>query len=445
MTRSRGGVWGVVALCAALACACPDPAAAQSATPEQAALLPRMLRAPGDHDVTFDYYRASAEAGDYEAAIGALDRLLYFNPKLVRAKYELGLMYFRLGSYATASQYLNDALSSPDLEPDTRAAIEALLPQAEKQLEQSRWSGLFQTGFRVQSNASYVPDRLAVRLGGQDILLTAPNNRRSDTSFFFIMSVGNDYDFLNQRGDILETRFTGFVTKLSTFSQYDVGLFDASIGPRLALAPDALPGWTVKPYLAAGAAFVGGGYYTSAGGGGVTLRVPAAPGISLDPFVEARTVDFANGFFAPAATRNSGSAVIAGIGTTAVVNDALSVESRGYVTQAAARFGYQTFHQYSGELAVNLRFDPPAEFIPFKWTLAPFGKVSWSDFDAPNPFVDPTIRRRDFEYKAGVLLDMPITANFGLSATVQRSRLDSNLPNYRVGDTSFLIGPTARF
>lgn len=422
-----------------------ERARAQVASVEQERLLPRMARAPTDYDVAFEYYRASLEARDYEAAIGVLDRMLFYNPDLTRAKYELGALYYRLGSYGMASQYFRMALADPNADPATQAGAEALLPNAEKQLEQSRWSGFFQAGFRVQSNASFIPDRTTIRLGGQDLFLTPPGRRRGDTNFFFLFSLANDYDFQTQRGDLLETRVSGLATKQFTFGQYDIGLVDASFGPRLALDPEALAGVSVKPYVAAGVSFVGGGYYTSSGGGGLTLRVPAGQAVTLDPFVEVRAADFANGFFAPAATSASGTAVISGIAGTATVTDSITVETRGVFTQADSRFRFQTYGQYSGEFAVNLRFDPPFEAIPFRWTLSPFGKVSWTDFDGPNPFVDPNVRRRDFEYRAGFVLDMPITANFGLSSSVWRSRLDSNLPNYRVQDTSFLIGPTARF
>jgi hypothetical protein len=44
-----------------------------------------------------------------------------------------------------------------------------------------------------------------------------------------------------------------------------------------------------------------------------------------------------------------------------------------------------------------------------------------------------------------VLLDAPITEVLGVSAAVQYSRNDSNIPNYRSDNLSFIIGPTARF
>jgi hypothetical protein len=80
-----------------------------------------------------------------------------------------------------------------------------------------------------------------------------------------------------------------------------------------------------------------------------------------------------------------------------------------------------------------------------RWTLSPHLRYARTEFDRPNPFVDPARRRQDNEWRVGVLLDAPITEVLGVSAAVQYSRNDSNIPNYRSDNLSFIIGPTARF
>ncbi len=72
-------------------------------------LLGKILNRPSDFDAAFSYATASIARKDYEAAIVALERLLYFNPNFGRVKYELGVLYFRLGSYAMAARYFQDA------------------------------------------------------------------------------------------------------------------------------------------------------------------------------------------------------------------------------------------------------------------------------------------------------------------------------------------------
>ncbi|WP_180490161.1 tetratricopeptide repeat protein, partial [Escherichia fergusonii] len=72
-------------------------------------------------------------------------------------KYELGALYFRLGSYEMAKRYFKEALASPDIDSITKERIEPYLPDTEKQLQPSRFSGFAQTGIRSQSNASFAP------------------------------------------------------------------------------------------------------------------------------------------------------------------------------------------------------------------------------------------------------------------------------------------------
>ncbi len=75
----------------------------------QARLLTAVLREPKNFDLTFEYVRVSSALGDYEGAIGALERVLAFAPNLARADFELGTLYFRLGSYDNAIHYFKAA------------------------------------------------------------------------------------------------------------------------------------------------------------------------------------------------------------------------------------------------------------------------------------------------------------------------------------------------
>ena len=61
-------------------------------------LFQKMLANPADLDVAFDYANVSAQLGDNEGAVSALERMLLFNPNLPRVDLELGALYFRMGS-----------------------------------------------------------------------------------------------------------------------------------------------------------------------------------------------------------------------------------------------------------------------------------------------------------------------------------------------------------
>jgi hypothetical protein len=77
--------------------------------------------------------------------------------------------------------------------------------------------------------------------------------------------------------------------------------------------------------------------------------------------------------------------------------------------------------------------------------VSPFVRLIRTEFNAPNPFIDPTTAQRDAEWIAGVMLDTPLTKTFGLSTILQYDRTDSTLPNYRQNNFSAMFGPTVRF
>src|SRR5262249_54550484 len=64
---------------------------------------------------------------DIESAISAYEQLRFYNPKLAATRFQFGVLYYQLGSYAQARGYLQTALAMPDLTPELRQKIEDLL------------------------------------------------------------------------------------------------------------------------------------------------------------------------------------------------------------------------------------------------------------------------------------------------------------------------------
>ena len=412
---------------------------------DQDRLFQQMARNPTDHELTFSFVRVASERGDYEAAIGALERLLFYNPKLTRVKYELGSLYFRLGSYEMARRYYREVLASPDADAITRARVEAYLPQAEKQLAQSRLSGFVQTGLRSQSNATFAPTGNLLRIGGQDLALLPTAGRRSDLNWFGLAGVSHDYDLQNQRGDILETRVLGYLTAQQRLSDLNVGFFDISFGPRLALAPELLPGVTIKPYVVGGNTWLGGSTYLSSGGAGVSMKIPVNDRFTFGPDFEWRRSDFRTRDVVPVSSFNSGDFYTGGVSGSLNVTQRIKLDMRGVVRRGDSALAFQSFDQWGAEAALTFQFSPPFETITRNWSVAPFARYTETRFDAANPFIDPLTLRRDNQWSVGALFDAPITNMLGVSVAVQYDKTNSTLPNYRLDNFSVMFGPTARF
>ena len=131
------------------------------------AAFQEMVKKPADLDVLFTFATLASQNNDLEGAISALERMLLINPDLPRVRLELGVLYYRLGSYEVARTYLETALQSAAMPPDVRSRAEKFLAEIEKRQSRSRFSGEFFLGTRYQSNANLGPPTSSVRLFGQ--------------------------------------------------------------------------------------------------------------------------------------------------------------------------------------------------------------------------------------------------------------------------------------
>ena len=107
----------------------PTPAAADKGDLQKQydAAFQEMLRQPANLDVLFKFAGLASQTGDLEGAISALERMLLINPDLPRVRLELGVLYYRLGSYEVARTYLETGLKSPTLPPEVRSWAEQLM------------------------------------------------------------------------------------------------------------------------------------------------------------------------------------------------------------------------------------------------------------------------------------------------------------------------------
>ncbi|HVO17363.1 MAG TPA: tetratricopeptide repeat protein, partial [Alphaproteobacteria bacterium] len=164
-----------------------------------------MMADPGNLDKTFAFASLAVDVGDFDGAISALERMLLIDPNLPRVKLELGALYYRLGSYSMAQNYLDDALAAPNVPPEVAERAERLLADINKRLSRNRFSGSLYAGMRYQSNANAGPSGTNVRVFGIDATLSNQFTSKSDWNGFAAAQVKHEFDFQNQRGDTFES------------------------------------------------------------------------------------------------------------------------------------------------------------------------------------------------------------------------------------------------
>jgi cytochrome c-type biogenesis protein CcmH/NrfG len=90
------------------------------------------LRNPSDPATLIAFAEIAIKTGDLEGAISALDRLLLIDGDQPEVKLELGVLYFRLGSFEAARTYLGDVRFSQRASAALKARAEEFLKAAKR-------------------------------------------------------------------------------------------------------------------------------------------------------------------------------------------------------------------------------------------------------------------------------------------------------------------------
>ncbi len=407
-------------------------------------LFKRILLKPNDLDAAFQYAEVETALGDLEAAIGSLERMLFYNPNLSRVKLELGILYFRLGSYAMAKSYLDSAVAGPNIPPDVRERVVAFDSEIDRRLSTHQFSFFAQTGLRGQSNANAGPNSLNVRALGEQATLSTQFRRQADVNAFVLGTAQFIYDFENQRGDVWETNATGYYAAQFKVAHLNLGLGEIDTGPRLAIGTGT--GLSFRPYVLGEEISLGDAQYLGDGGGGVSFRYQSPNGYVVDVGAEGRARAFSNSTPYPNAHDQRGDQVIVPLTLSGpAMFDGLRWQGRLSYVHNEAFATYFSYDQFGIELSLPYEF--PGLFLAngHSWTVAPFGSFFDVAYATPQALVDPNLKRHDRLFQGGATLDMRFRDDFGFAITAQYVATQSNLPNFRTSDFIVSAGPTFRY
>ena len=226
----------------------------------------------------FRFASLATQTGDLEGAISALERMLLINPDLPRVRLELGVLYYRLGSYEVARTYLDTALKSPSLPADVRGKAQEYLAEVESKAKPSSLGGEVFFGWRYQTNANLGPAGSSVLLFGQPANLNQAGLGTADWGVVSSATVRHRYDFGNQDKGALETQFTAYANRQFQVSAANVSLLDLTSGPRFQVFSGIFEDVTLKPFVTGGYVWVNDTPYYGSWGGGLESTALLANG-----------------------------------------------------------------------------------------------------------------------------------------------------------------------
>ena len=410
---------------------------------------------PGDLDKTFRFAELAVRIGNFEAAISALERMLLINPNLPRVRLELGVLYFRLGSYQLAKTYLDRAVEGEDVPDEVRQRVETFLAEIDKRLSRHQFSGSVFGGVRYQTNANAGPSSGTVLANGIQATLGRESIKQSDENLFVSGNLKHNFDLQLQAGETWETNLTLYASEQQQQKQLDLIFFRFDSGPRGPFATAWIESLIWRPYVVGNLIRLDDVPYLESIGLGVNLMNQISPRVQLEAnweTVERVFHDGAGG--SRTITELDGMATDVGLTLRfAATEDTMLTFSLDLSDQTQDRAkSFRESTEVTGSVGATKVYRGPAILRAWgigtstdPWTTSLTLSRSQTEFNAPDPSVDPNTKRQEEEFRASFVHSIPLSDDFTLLAIVLRESVSSNLPNFERSNTAVTIGGSWRF
>ena len=397
-----------------------------------------MMANPADLDLAFRFAELAMAAGDLEGAVSAFERLLIFNPELPRIRYELGLLYMRLGSYQIAKGYFEDAARAPGMPADIRASTQANLAEIEKRLSATTFAITTQTGMRWQSNANAANSAGTVKLFGLDATLDPTSQKRSDWNAYAQASLSFAYDLGTQDQDTLETGVQLYGTRQLQVSSLDLQVAQIELGPRLKFGGEG--GWNLRPYLLGSLVTLDDARYFVSYGGGVSVDLPVTDAFSTDLDLRSRFRRFHVSEARSTVADKDGWDHGARLGLRYALGASDQIRAGGAFSFTNARAEYERSLEYSLDLGYLRQFGAPFGLTERPWLASINGSRTLRYYDGVDTTTDPSTTRYDREWSLGAGLAIRPFGSWSINLQLQQQWVRSSVANFTYTNTTGTIG-----
>ena len=394
----------------------------------------------------FKFATIATKTGDYEGAVSALERMLLVNPDLPRVRLELGVLYYRLGSFEVSRTYLETVVATQGIPPEVRNRAEQYLAEVEKRNSRSRFVGEIFGGVRYQSDANLGPPTSTVSLFGQTANL---NQSAIGTADWGVVSSGyvrHLYDLGNQDKAVLETQLTGYINRQFQVSAANVSILDLTTGPRFQAFQGIFEDVSIKPLLSAGFIWVNDVPYYGSYGSGVETGVLLSDRLRNTTIFTYRRLLYQDSWYLPANSLYTGNEYSANTTFQFALTNVVSLFANGNIQ----RYMADSYTPYSYLVAgvgggMQFRFRDFLFKTDLPWTMALSANEQWWNYDSADPIIDPSVVRQQNDTILNLTLTVPFDERTTLTVSGGRFVRAANIPNYQFTNNSFLMGVNWRF
>jgi hypothetical protein len=404
------------------------------------AAFQQTLQNPSDPTTLLKYAQLATQSGDYEGAISAYERFLIIDSDQPRVKFELGVLYYRLGSLEAARAYFEDARSSGQATPEIKSRASEYIADIDRKSGPSRFGGDLLVGLRYSTNANLGNNTGTISSFGVTTVPNQPNNQQPDFSAIAAAQLRHRYDFGRQDNSTLETDFTAYSARQFQVTAADVTLLELSTGPRFELMPDTWRGFTLKP-------FVIGSYlaihdYTTYWlfGAGMEASAPITDKVRLTVRFLGDRREYVDNPDAPINNVSTGNDATTVVELRAQLMPDLQGILAGNYTRYFALVASQSYSAegFAGSLAY--RFTDPVGINGRNWLVTASAGVEFWGYDQPDPTVDPFTTRSQTDLNLGLALAVPLDDRFTVVTQANYNQRYANISNYSYNAFTALVG-----
>ncbi len=411
---------------------------------EREVLFRRMLVDPADLDLAFRYAALSAQAGDLEGAIATLERMLIFAPGLPRLQLELGVLYFRLGAYETASGYFESALAAPDVPPEVRQRVLPFQETIAARTAPSRFEAAVIAGARYQSNANAAPESRTVRLNGLDFLLSDASTSASDVNGFLAGSLRYSLD-LQTQGDTLDIGLQGYGALYADRTELNTALAELTVGPRFNLQRFRIDGASLGVYAILGGVHLDGDPYLLSAGAGANLTKTIGSDTLASLTFEYRNEAFRNSFRRPTASTRTGDRFSGRASLEKRLTARTSIFGTVSGERRDANEGFFSLNEGGLSLGTTHLFEGPFGARDRPWSTTLSGGLLRRAYDDPDPLINARQAQNDDEVFLQGSLTVPLRDDWAVQTVLGYRDVSSNYDIRDFSNVSATLGLMKRF
>ena len=181
----------------------------------------KLFKDPTNLSLLFEYANLSILVGDLEGAIGVFEQMLIYDSELPRIRLELGVLYFRLGAYALASNYLK-SVKEFNPPPEVEARVDQFLEAIVSAEEPFQWQQNLSLGWKHTTNGNSGINADFIEIGDFLLEVDPDSKREGDRSSLYNYSLSIDQDLNHPRGDNIQYFFSYGADRFDTFTQFDI-------------------------------------------------------------------------------------------------------------------------------------------------------------------------------------------------------------------------------